>query len=79
MGKKTLEELRVEIDALDKKVQALIGDRATLAGEVAEVKKHQMTIVFFTVLSVKHRCLGQLLNVMIAPLKARIWHIFFVK
>ena len=39
MGKKTLEELRVEIDALDKKVQALIGDRATLAGEVAEVKK----------------------------------------
>jgi chorismate mutase/prephenate dehydratase len=31
--------LRVEIDALDKKVQALIGDRATLAGEVAEVKK----------------------------------------
>ncbi len=39
MGKKTLAELRVEIDALDKKVQTLIGERATLAGEVAEVKK----------------------------------------
>ena len=39
MGKKTLAELRVEIDALDKKVQTLIGERATLAGKVAEVKK----------------------------------------
>ncbi|MDC0390886.1 prephenate dehydratase [Candidatus Thioglobus sp.] len=39
MGKKTLAELRVEIDALDKKVQSLIGERAKLAGEVAEVKK----------------------------------------
>ncbi len=39
MGKKTLAELRVEIDALDKKVQALIGERAQLASEVAEVKK----------------------------------------
>ncbi|MBL6984952.1 MAG: prephenate dehydratase [Candidatus Thioglobus sp.] len=39
MGKKTLAELRVEIDALDREVQALIGKRADLAGEVAEVKK----------------------------------------
>ncbi len=39
MGKKTLAELRVEIDALDKKVQGLIGERAQLASDVAEVKK----------------------------------------
>jgi chorismate mutase / prephenate dehydratase len=39
MGKKTLAELRVEIDALDKKVQSLIGERAQLASDVAEVKK----------------------------------------
>ncbi|MCH9745546.1 MAG: prephenate dehydratase [Proteobacteria bacterium] len=39
MGKKTLAELRVEIDALDKKVQSLIGERAQLATDVAEVKK----------------------------------------
>ena len=39
MGKKTLPELRDEIDALDKKVQSLIADRAQLASYVAEVKK----------------------------------------
>ena len=39
MGKKTLAELRVEIDALDKQVQQLIGERAQLASDVAEVKK----------------------------------------
>lgn len=39
MGKKTLAELRIEIDALDKKVQGLIGERAQLASDVAEVKK----------------------------------------
>ena len=39
MSKKTLDELRVEIDALDKKIQSLIGARAQLASEVAEVKK----------------------------------------
>ncbi|WP_428087206.1 prephenate dehydratase [Candidatus Thioglobus sp.] len=39
MDKKTLAELRIEIDALDKKIQALIGDRADLAGAVAQVKK----------------------------------------
>lgn len=39
MGKKTLPELRDEIDALDKKVQSLIADRAQLASDVAEVKK----------------------------------------
>ncbi|CAC9582406.1 Chorismate mutase I (EC 5.4.99.5) / Prephenate dehydratase (EC 4.2.1.51) [uncultured Gammaproteobacteria bacterium] len=38
MGKKTLAELRIEIDALDKEIQTLIGNRADLAGEVAEVK-----------------------------------------
>lgn len=36
---KTLEQLRVEIDALDKQIQALIGERAELASKVAEVKK----------------------------------------
>lgn len=39
MGKKTLAELRVEIDALDQQVQMLIGKRADLAGEVATVKR----------------------------------------
>ena len=39
MGNKTLAELRIEIDTLDKQVQALIGKRADLAGEVAEVKR----------------------------------------
>ena len=39
MAKKTLDELRVEIDALDKEVQSLIGARAQLASAVAEVKK----------------------------------------
>lgn len=39
MPKKTLDELRVEIDALDKQIQSLIGARAQLASEVAEVKK----------------------------------------
>ena len=39
MGKKTLTELRVGIDTLDKEIQSLIGKRAELAGEVAEVKK----------------------------------------
>ncbi len=38
MGK-TLIELRTEIDALDEQVQALISQRAKLAGEVAKVKK----------------------------------------
>ena len=47
MGKKTLAELRVEIDALDKEVQALIGKRADLAGEVAEVKKADDINSFF--------------------------------
>lgn len=36
---KTLNELRIEIDTLDKKIQSLIGQRATLASNVAEVKK----------------------------------------
>ncbi|WXU00819.1 MAG: Bifunctional chorismate mutase/prephenate dehydratase [Catillopecten margaritatus gill symbiont] len=36
---KTLEELRVEIDAVDKKILALINGRSTLAAAVAEVKK----------------------------------------
>ncbi len=36
---KTLEELRIEIDALDKEIQSLIGNRAELASAVAEVKK----------------------------------------
>jgi chorismate mutase-like protein len=36
---KELEKLRVEIDALDKKIQSLIGSRAELASAVAEVKK----------------------------------------
>ncbi|MDB3869882.1 prephenate dehydratase [Candidatus Thioglobus sp.] len=39
MGKKTLAELRVEIDALDQQLQMLIGERADLAGEVAKVKR----------------------------------------
>jgi len=39
MAKKTLDELRVEIDALDKNIQGLIGARAELASAVAEVKK----------------------------------------
>ncbi len=39
MDKKTLIELRAEIDTLDKKIQTLIGERADLAGEVAKVKK----------------------------------------
>ena len=39
MSKKTLAELRVEIDALDKNIQSLIGNRAELASAVAEVKK----------------------------------------
>ncbi len=39
MAKKTLDELRVEIDALDKEIQSLIGARAQLASAVAEVKK----------------------------------------
>ncbi|BAS67763.1 MAG: prephenate dehydratase [Gammaproteobacteria bacterium] len=37
--RKTLDELRVEIDTLDKKIQSLIGDRAELASAVADVKK----------------------------------------
>ncbi len=40
MGKKTLLELRDGIDALDKKIQLLIGNRAQLAAEVAQVKKN---------------------------------------
>ncbi|SFV87737.1 Chorismate mutase I / Prephenate dehydratase [hydrothermal vent metagenome] len=36
---KTLSELRIEIDALDKKIQSLIGQRAELASSVAKVKK----------------------------------------
>ncbi|SMM97900.1 Chorismate mutase I / Prephenate dehydratase [uncultured Candidatus Thioglobus sp.] len=36
---KELKKLRVEIDALDKKIQLLIGERAQLASAVAEVKK----------------------------------------
>ena len=39
MSKKTLGDLRDEIDALDQKIQTLIGDRAQLAAEVAEVKR----------------------------------------
>lgn len=39
MVKKTLAELRIEIDTLDKEIQGLIGKRAELASEVAEVKK----------------------------------------
>ncbi|ABL02375.1 chorismate mutase [Candidatus Ruthia magnifica str. Cm (Calyptogena magnifica)] len=39
MSKKTLLELRDGIDALDKKIQLLIGNRAQLASEVAQVKK----------------------------------------
>ncbi|HAP45525.1 MAG TPA: chorismate mutase, partial [Gammaproteobacteria bacterium] len=39
MAKKTLDELRIEIDALDKEIQSLIGARAELASAVAEVKK----------------------------------------
>ena len=39
MAKKTLDELRVEIDALDREIQSLIGARAQLASTVAEVKK----------------------------------------
>jgi len=39
MAKKTLDELRVEIDALDREIQSLIGARAQLASAVAEVKK----------------------------------------
>jgi len=38
MSDKTLEELRIQIDALDKKIQQLIGERADLAAEVAKVK-----------------------------------------
>jgi len=38
MSDKTLEELRIQIDALDKKIQQLIGERADLATEVAKVK-----------------------------------------
>ncbi|MDC9715623.1 MAG: prephenate dehydratase [Gammaproteobacteria bacterium] len=36
---KTLEQLRVEIDTLDRQIQSLIGERAELASAVAEVKK----------------------------------------
>lgn len=36
---KTLDELRLEIDALDKQIQSLIGERAELVCAVAEVKK----------------------------------------
>jgi chorismate mutase/prephenate dehydratase len=39
MAKKTLTKLREEIDRLDRDIQNLIGDRARLASEVAEVKK----------------------------------------
>jgi len=39
MAKKTLDELRIEIDVLDKEIQSLIGARAELASAVAEVKK----------------------------------------
>lgn len=39
MAKKTLDDLRVEIDALDREIQSLIGARAELASAVAEVKK----------------------------------------
>jgi len=39
MAKKTLDELRVEIDSLDQEIQSLIGARAELASAVAEVKK----------------------------------------
>lgn len=39
MTGKTLDQLRKEIDALDAKIQSLIGERAQLAIEVAEVKK----------------------------------------
>ncbi len=38
MMSKTLNELRVEIDALDRQIQSLIGKRAELASAVAEVK-----------------------------------------
>ena len=39
MAKKTLDELRVEIDELDIEIQSLIGARAQLASAVAKVKK----------------------------------------
>ncbi len=39
MSKKTLDQLRGDIDALDRKIQLLIGERAQLASAVAEVKK----------------------------------------
>ncbi len=39
MGKKTLVELRAEIDVLDNKIQSLISMRGELASAVAEVKK----------------------------------------
>ncbi|NYT52131.1 MAG: prephenate dehydratase [Candidatus Vesicomyosocius endoextente] len=39
MGKRTLSELRDEIDVLDKKIQLLIGNRAQLVAKVAQVKK----------------------------------------
>jgi chorismate mutase/prephenate dehydratase len=39
MAKKTLKQLREEIDKLDQDIQSLIGDRANLAAQVAEVKK----------------------------------------
>lgn len=39
MSKRTLLELRDGIDALDKKIQLLIANRAQLAAEVAQVKK----------------------------------------
>jgi chorismate mutase/prephenate dehydratase len=39
MANKTLKKLRIEIDALDEKIQTSIGKRAELAAQVAQVKK----------------------------------------
>jgi len=48
MAKKTLDDLRVEIDALDREIQSLIGARAELASAVAEVKKsaHDQSVFY---------------------------------
>jgi len=43
MKEQALKDLRMKIDALDEKIQALIATRADLAAEVAKVKKETNT------------------------------------
>ena len=55
MAKKTLNQLRVEIDAVDKQIQSLIAKRAELVSVVAEVKNTQKADLTATAQSVFYR------------------------